>query len=32
MIAALKAARATPIPWRRLPPRIIQPINPSTES
>jgi excisionase family DNA binding protein len=31
-IAELKAIRATPAPWRRLPPPFIQPINPTTES
>jgi DNA invertase Pin-like site-specific DNA recombinase len=31
-IAALKTIRATPAPWRRLPPSFTQPINPTTES
>jgi excisionase family DNA binding protein len=31
-IAALKAARATPAPWRRLPPPFAKPINSTTES
>jgi hypothetical protein len=31
-IAALKTIRATPAPWRRLPPPFTQPINPTTES
>jgi Recombinase/Recombinase zinc beta ribbon domain len=31
-IAELKAIRATPAPWRRLPPPFTQPINPTTES
>jgi excisionase family DNA binding protein len=31
-IAELKAMRATPAPWRRLPPPFTQPINPTTES
>jgi hypothetical protein len=31
-IAALKTIRATPAPWRRLPPSLTHPINPTTES
>ena len=31
-IAALKTTRATPAPWRRLPPPFTQPINSTTES
>jgi DNA invertase Pin-like site-specific DNA recombinase len=31
-IAELKAIRATPAPWRRLPPPFTQPINPTTDS
>ena len=31
-IAELKAIRATPAPWRRLPPPFTQPINSTTES
>jgi len=31
-IDALKKIRATPVPWRRLPPPLTQPINPTTES
>jgi hypothetical protein len=31
-IAELKAIRATPAPWRRLPPPFTKPINPTTES
>jgi excisionase family DNA binding protein len=31
-IAELKAIRATPAPWRRLPPPFTQPINTTTES
>ncbi|WP_063621869.1 recombinase family protein [Bradyrhizobium sp. Ec3.3] len=31
-IAALKAIRARPAPWRRLPPPFTEPINPTTES